>query len=105
MYVSFRKVPFGAKKYSFSYSSVPFQNSSFATLSQGKQSDECTLPSRNLYKCKQVVYVIVVCVFCSRLSLQSCLHVYPLFYTDIVAIFLFIYLFCLLCFWSFLLSF
>ena len=28
------------------------------------------MPSRNLYKCKNVVYVIVVCGFCLRLSLQ-----------------------------------
>ena len=38
-------------------------------ISQGKHSDACssrriTLPTRNLYKCKHVVYDIVVCVFC-----------------------------------------
>ena len=48
---------------------------------QSKQSNECTwcrisVPSRNLYKCKQVVYVIVVCVFCYRLSLQRCCCLY-----------------------------
>ena len=31
-----------------------------------------SLPSQNLYKYKQVVYVIVVYVFCLRLSSQSC---------------------------------
>ena len=81
--------------------------------SQGKQSDECTwrrmsLPSRNLYTCKQVVSVIVACIFSLRLSLQSCCCLFTclfpfytalccclftslsLFYTDVVAIFLFI---------------
>ena len=42
-------------------------------ISQDQESDECTcrimfLHSRNIYKCKQAVY----CVFCLRLSLQSC---------------------------------
>ena len=38
---------------------------------KGQRTDECTcmrMSSRNLFKCKQVVY----CVFCLRLSLQSC---------------------------------
>ena len=38
---------------------------------KGQQLYECTcmaMSSRNLYKCKQVVY----CVFCFRLSIQSC---------------------------------
>ena len=46
-------------------------------IRQDKQSDKYTwniisLPSQNLYKCKQVVYVIVICVFCLRLFLQCC---------------------------------
>ena len=71
---------------------------------QGKQSDECTwrgmsIPSRKLYKCKQVVYVIVVCVFylrysCNVVVVVACLLVYPLFYTDVDAIFL---RYCCLC--------
>ena len=59
-----------------------------------KESDECTwriisLPSRNLYRCKQVIDVIAVCVFCWHLF-DICLLVYSLFYINVVAIFLFI---------------
>ena len=73
--------------------------------SQCKLSDECTwrrmsLPSRNFYKCKQVVYVIVVCVFCLRFSLQSCCCLFtclsPFLYCTVVVAWLLLYLFFLI---------
>ena len=55
---------------------------------------------------------IVICVFCLRCPCSvvvACLLVYPLFYTDVVAIFLFIRWSCkqahYFCFWNFCLSF
>ena len=63
------------------------------------RSDECiwkriSLPLRNLHRCKQVVYAIVVCVFCLHLSLQCFYCLFTslslLFYTDVVSIFWFI---------------
>ena len=77
-----------------------------------------SLPLRNLYKCKQFFHCYCLWVFFLLLSLQSCcclftftclapfiiLHcwcclftcllVYPLFYIDVVAIFLFIHWSC-----------
>ena len=53
-----------------------------------------TLPTRHLYKGKQVVYVIAACVFCLHCACSvviACLLAYPLSYTDVVAIFLFIH--------------
>ena len=66
-------------------------------ISHGKESTKCTwrrmsLPLWNLYKCKQVAFLLL----------------YPIFYTDVVAIFLFISWLCkqahYFCFWRFCLS-
>ena len=55
-------------------SEMPLRALSCLFISQGKQTDECRmfLPLRNVYKCKHDVSVIVFCVFCLRLPLQSC---------------------------------
>ena len=64
-------------------------------ISQSKLFDECfwrrlTLPSRNLYQTKHVVYVIAVCVFCLSLQCCYCFLFILLFYTNVVSLFLFI---------------
>ena len=55
------------------------------------------LPSRNFYKCKQVVYVIVICISCLRLSLQSCCCIFtwlsPFLYCTVVVACLLLYTF------------
>ena len=72
------------------YSILPF-------ISQSTQSDEFTsrrmfLPSRNLYKCKQVACSVVVACFYPFFYTALCYCLFtslsPFFYTDVVAIFL-----------------
>ena len=58
---------------------------------QWKQSDECSwrrmsLPSRNLYKCKQVVYCYLCILF--TLSLLIFYLFIPSFYTDVIFLFI-----------------
>ena len=88
-------------------------------ISHGKQSNESTcrkmsLPSRNLYKRMQLTYSVTVAFFFVAAFLYCTLlqRVYffiLLFYTDVVAIFLFIRWSCrqshYFCYWSFCLTF
>ena len=71
-------------------------------ISHGKQFDECSwrrisLPSRNLYNCKQVACSIVVTSFVLfrhflyRTSLLLVYFLIPLFYTDVVVVCLLLY--------------
>ena len=70
-------------------------------ISQTKQPNECirgrmSLPSRNLYKCKQVAFnVVVACLLVYPLFLY-CIFLLPVyflfpFYTDVVGIYFFIH--------------
>ena len=71
--------------------------SAIPLLLQCKSSDEysrrtMSLPSRNLYKCKHVIHVIVVCVFCLRLSLQCCCWLFIYLFIPFFILMLLLYL-------------
>ena len=61
IFMSFTKVPFNAKKYFFSYSSVAFQNFSFATLAcvQTRSSNDASERIHRIKKGHHTVSVMI----------------------------------------------